>query len=57
MRQVYVNGDYKREDEAKVSIFDRGLLFSDPLDKEKLFHIPRAGAVGTYGNEYHMYQW
>jgi D-alanine transaminase len=31
MRQVYVNGDYKREDEAKVSIFDRGLLFSDSL--------------------------
>ena len=31
MRQVYVNGDYKREDEAKVSIFDRGLLFSDSI--------------------------
>jgi D-alanine transaminase len=31
MRQVYVNGDYKREDEAKVSIFDRGLLFSDSV--------------------------
>jgi len=31
MRQVYVNGDYKREDEAKVSILDRGLLFSDSI--------------------------
>ena len=31
MRQVYVDGDYKREDEAKVSIFDRGLLFSDSI--------------------------
>ena len=31
MRQVYINGDFKREDEAKVSIFDRGLLFSDSL--------------------------
>jgi D-alanine transaminase len=31
MRQVYVNGDYKKEDEAKVSIFDRGLLFSDSI--------------------------
>ena len=31
MRQVYVNGEFKKEDEAKVSIFDRGLLFSDSL--------------------------
>ena len=31
MRQVYINGDFKKEDEAKVSIFDRGLLFSDSL--------------------------
>ena len=31
MRQVYINGDFKREDEAKVSVFDRGLLFSDSL--------------------------
>jgi D-alanine transaminase len=31
MRQVYVNGDFKKEDEAKVSVFDRGLLFSDSL--------------------------
>jgi branched-subunit amino acid aminotransferase/4-amino-4-deoxychorismate lyase len=29
MRQVYINGEFKREDEAKVSVFDRGLLFSD----------------------------
>ena len=31
MRQVYINGEFKREDEAKVSVFDRGLLFSDSL--------------------------
>jgi len=31
MRQVYINGEFKKEDEAKVSIFDRGLLFSDSL--------------------------
>lgn len=28
-RTVYVNGDYLPEDEAKVSIFDRGFLFAD----------------------------
>ncbi len=31
MRQVYINGDFKKDDEAKVSVFDRGLLFSDSL--------------------------
>ena len=31
MRKVYINGEFKKEDEAKVSIFDRGLLFSDSL--------------------------
>ena len=31
MRQIYVNGEFKKEDEAKVSVFDRGLLFSDSL--------------------------
>ncbi|CTQ48331.1 D-amino-acid transaminase [Jannaschia donghaensis] len=29
MRTVYVNGDYLPEDQAKVSIFDRGFLFAD----------------------------
>lgn len=29
MRTVYLNGDYVPEDEAKVSIFDRGFLFAD----------------------------
>lgn len=29
MRTVYVNGDYLPENEAKVSIFDRGFLFAD----------------------------
>ncbi len=29
MRTVYVNGDYLPEDEAKVSVFDRGFLMSD----------------------------
>ena len=29
MRIVYVNGDYVPEDEAKVSVFDRGFLFAD----------------------------
>ncbi|MEO1274997.1 MAG: D-amino-acid transaminase [Pseudomonadota bacterium] len=28
-RTVYVNGDYVPEDEAKISIFDRGFLMSD----------------------------
>lgn len=28
-RIVYVNGDYPREEDAKVSIFDRGFLFGD----------------------------
>lgn len=31
MRQVYINGEFKKEDEAKVSIFDRGILFSDSV--------------------------
>jgi D-alanine transaminase len=31
MRQVYINGEFKKEDDAKVSIFDRGLLFSDSV--------------------------
>lgn len=29
MRTVYVNGEYLPENEAKVSIFDRGFLFAD----------------------------
>ncbi|MEM6324817.1 MAG: D-amino-acid transaminase [Pseudomonadota bacterium] len=29
MRTVYVNGEYLPEDQAKVSIFDRGFLFAD----------------------------
>jgi len=29
MRTVYVNGEYVPENEAKVSIFDRGFLFAD----------------------------
>lgn len=29
MRTVYVNGDYVAENEAKVSVFDRGFLFAD----------------------------
>lgn len=28
-RIVYVNGDYLPEDDAKISVFDRGFLFSD----------------------------
>jgi D-alanine transaminase len=28
-RIVYVNGDYVREEEAKISVFDRGFLFGD----------------------------
>ena len=28
-RTVYVNGDYLPEDEAKISIFDRGFLMAD----------------------------
>ncbi|TFL20092.1 D-amino-acid transaminase [Jannaschia formosa] len=29
MRIVYVNGDYVPEDQARVSVFDRGFLFAD----------------------------
>ncbi|WP_271215202.1 hypothetical protein, partial [Pseudonocardia halophobica] len=28
-RTVYVNGDYMPEEEAKVSVFDRGFLMAD----------------------------
>ena len=28
-RIVYVNGDFVPEEEAKISIFDRGFLFAD----------------------------
>ena len=28
-RIVYVNGDYVPEEDAKVSVFDRGFLFAD----------------------------
>ena len=28
-RIVYVNGEYPREEDAKISIFDRGFLFGD----------------------------
>ncbi len=31
MRTVYVNGDYVPEDQAKVSVFDRGFLFADAV--------------------------
>lgn len=31
MRTVYVNGEFVPENEAKISIFDRGLLFSDAV--------------------------
>jgi D-alanine transaminase len=28
-RIVYVNGEYLREEEAKISVFDRGFIFGD----------------------------
>jgi D-alanine transaminase len=31
MRIVYVNGEYLPEDQAKVSVFDRGFLFADAV--------------------------
>lgn len=31
MRIVYVNGEFVPENEAKISVFDRGLLFSDAV--------------------------
>ena len=31
VRQVYINGEFQNENEAKISVFDRGLLFSDSL--------------------------
>ena len=30
-RIVYLNGNYYKESEAKISIFDRGLLFADSV--------------------------
>jgi D-alanine transaminase len=30
-RTIYVNGDYVRESEAKLSVFDRGFLFADGI--------------------------
>ncbi|HET99151.1 MAG TPA: D-amino acid aminotransferase, partial [Aurantimonas coralicida] len=30
-RTVYVNGDYLPEQEAKISVFDRGFLFADAV--------------------------
>jgi len=30
-RTVYLNGEYLPEDEAKISIFDRGVLFGDAI--------------------------
>ena len=31
MRTVYVNGEFVAENEAKISVFDRGLLFADAV--------------------------
>ena len=31
MRTVYVNGNYVPENEAKISVFDRGFLFADAV--------------------------
>ncbi|MDP2120450.1 MAG: aminotransferase class IV, partial [Hoeflea sp.] len=31
MRTVYVNGEYLPENEAKISVFDRGFLFADGI--------------------------
>ena len=31
MREVYLNGQFLPEDQAKVSIFDRSLLFADSV--------------------------
>lgn len=31
MRTVFVNGNYVPEDEAKISVFDRGFLFADAI--------------------------
>ena len=30
-RKVFLNGDYLDENEAKISIFDRGVLFADSV--------------------------
>ena len=30
-RTVYVNGEYVAEEDAKVSVFDRGFLFADGI--------------------------
>ena len=30
-RTVYLNGEWLAEDEAKVSVFDRGFLFADAI--------------------------
>ena len=39
MRTVYVNGVYLPEDQAQVSIFDRGFLFGDAVYELSLIHI------------------
>ncbi|WP_299349010.1 D-amino-acid transaminase [uncultured Maritalea sp.] len=31
MRQIYINGEYVPENEAKISVFDRGFLFADAV--------------------------
>ena len=30
-QQIYINGDYFSRDEAKVSVFDHGLLYGDGI--------------------------
>ena len=38
-RTVFVNGEFVSEDEAKISIFDRGFLFADAVYELSLIHI------------------
>ena len=38
-RIVYVNGDYLPEEQAMISVFDRGFLFADGVYELSLIHI------------------
>ena len=54
-RIIYLNGDYLAESEAKLPVFDRGLLFADAVYEG--FGI-LDGQIGDFGgNKYHPNRW
>ncbi|KTT01912.1 D-amino-acid transaminase [Pseudomonas parafulva] len=44
MRTVYINGEYVAENEAKVSVFDRGFMFADSIYEVTAVH--RGSLIG-----------